>query len=259
MEQERIEEIRKRCKEATGGAWYDCDGPLCNVSSVVRKNHSHVTGITSGAKGNVYAIEGNGCTAVAPNTFRRQDAEFIAHARQDIPDLLDALKEAQAEIKVDNEIIANLECLLSAIPECPIHGRCIPHAIEYVEKMQAENERLRGNNADWTEEATQDVAALEEKHGIELVSIIFCEQLNDNFQAEHRENERLRASLSKLEPLALKPHTSGQGIDGKWHEARICAICGALFKLRNGAWIGRHQMICKFSKEGKSDADKKGT
>lgn len=167
----------------------------------------------------------------------------VVASRHIVMEMLDALEKAQHEIETDDRLIAELERLLSAIPECPTHGRCIPHAIEYVEKMQAENERLRGNNADWTEEATQDVAALEEKHGIELVSIVFCEQLNDNFQAEQRENERLREALRNLEPGCRREIIITMGGDDQ-HSTSECTVCGAWFDSRREN--DRHGARCPF-------------
>lgn len=46
---------------------------------------------------------------------------------------IDLLKE---EIKLDNRRIADLEKVLYAIPECPVHGGCIPHALEWIERMK---------------------------------------------------------------------------------------------------------------------------
>lgn len=54
------------------------------------------------------------------------------------------------ELEVADKVIAERNRLLSAIPACPVHGQCVPHAIELVEKavfmlkeLKAENEALR--------------------------------------------------------------------------------------------------------------------
>jgi hypothetical protein len=149
MDRKRIDEIRTRCETATRGPW------------------SH-------KREYIYSLRENGqrdmsvgeCTTW--NEMAYENATFIANARQDVPDLLDALEEAQAESK-----------------------------------------RPRGDREGWSTEVLADVAAVEEKHDIELVSIAFCEQLNDNFQSERkeklqlqRENERLLEAFSKAERLA---------------------------------------------------------
>ena len=76
---ERIAEIKRRCEWATSAPW-----------SVV----------TDGTESSVEATGlGRFVTHLNSNMHRyRDDAEFIAHARQDVPDLLDALAAAQAEI-----------------------------------------------------------------------------------------------------------------------------------------------------------------
>lgn len=49
----------------------------------------------------------------------------------------EALIEARAEIDVDNQLLAEDKRLLDLF-ECPVHGtRCIPHAIEEVQKLRA--------------------------------------------------------------------------------------------------------------------------
>jgi len=40
------------------------------------------------------------------------------------------------ELRVTNEILAERERLLRAIPECKEHGPCVPHAIEWVNDAQ---------------------------------------------------------------------------------------------------------------------------
>jgi hypothetical protein len=42
--------------------------------------------------------------------------------------------ELREHVEVDEKLLADLERLLESIPECPAHGRCIPHAIEWVEQ-----------------------------------------------------------------------------------------------------------------------------
>jgi len=44
------------------------------------------------------------------------------------------------------------------------------------------------------------------------------------------EIERLREALRKAERYLLKLVASGQGQDGKWHEAKVCQVCGATIK-----------------------------
>lgn len=76
---DRIDEIRVRCEVATAGPWKDCRR-LDGVPTVANKSIRI-------------------CDAYKNNKQQWADAEFIAHARYDIPLLLDLLAEKDAEIK----------------------------------------------------------------------------------------------------------------------------------------------------------------
>jgi hypothetical protein len=233
MDQKRIDEIWARCETATRGPW------------------SH-------KREYIYSLRENGqrdmsvgeCTTW--NEMAYENATFIANARQDVPDLLDALEEAQAESK-----------------------------------------RPRDDRKDWSVEALADVAEIEERHGIELVSIAFCEQLSDALEEARRARitmaeqlhkqtetslqftdrmlqrqneiavatadvrERIVSLVAENEQLQRENKRLAQerdialGLDGKWHEARICTSCGALFKKRGGSWLGNHTTGCKVLEKGR--------
>lgn len=65
----------------------------------------------------------------------REDTDletFLAHARK-----IEPLKEY---IRIVEKLLTERNCVVEAIPECPIHGpQCVPHALEWVEEqtMQA--------------------------------------------------------------------------------------------------------------------------
>lgn len=44
------------------------------------------------------------------------------------------LAQAHEELHADNQLLAERDRLLAAIPECEAHGPCVPHAIEWVER-----------------------------------------------------------------------------------------------------------------------------
>jgi len=70
MTKEKLAEIEARCNAATPGRWYHWEGD-CRV-------------ITSGPMGEL-------CTNIA-ECASVGDTEFIAHARQDIPALIEAVR-----------------------------------------------------------------------------------------------------------------------------------------------------------------------
>jgi len=46
------------------------------------------------------------------------------------------IEKLEAELKVSEELLEDREDLLEAIPQCPVHGKCMPHAIEWIEEAK---------------------------------------------------------------------------------------------------------------------------
>lgn len=87
LNKDQLEEIRKRAEAATGGKWVAevNDGLMDHrtyyrVFSDIETEYSEVTFL-------VHKLE------------KKEDADFIANARQDIPALLDHIAELEAELK----------------------------------------------------------------------------------------------------------------------------------------------------------------
>ena len=85
MNKQQIEEIRARCDKATPGPWIypepddaNSDDPYCREGYVIGPQ----------------AIQG----LYETMSYEPPDSRFIAHARQDIPALLDYIEELEAEI-----------------------------------------------------------------------------------------------------------------------------------------------------------------
>lgn len=75
--------------------------------------------------------------------------------RAEIKHLGELLECSQGDMRQADKIISERNRLLDAIPACPVHGQCVPHAIEWVEKvllvmkeLKAENEILRNITAE---------------------------------------------------------------------------------------------------------------
>lgn len=49
---------------------------------------------------------------------------------------LEVIEELKAEIKVSDELLKGRDALLEAIPQCIAHGKCVPHALEWIEQMK---------------------------------------------------------------------------------------------------------------------------
>lgn len=53
-----------------------------------------------------------------------------------LPEALTRIKELEAELAVSDKLLKDRDALLEAIPQCPAHGKCVPHAIEWVEQVK---------------------------------------------------------------------------------------------------------------------------
>lgn len=73
---------------------------------------------------------------------------------EDYPDFFEEVKEPEygkdayqrlfeqnqalmKELSVTDELLKERQKLLDAIPECAPHGKCVPHALEWIEKMKS--------------------------------------------------------------------------------------------------------------------------
>lgn len=47
------------------------------------------------------------------------------------------LGQLEAELRVTDELLAARQGVLDAIPECPRHGSCVPHALDWIKQAEA--------------------------------------------------------------------------------------------------------------------------
>ena len=47
--------------------------------------------------------------------------------------------DLEQELEVTEKLLEERQRVLDAIPECPSHGKCVPHAIEWIEEMKAKH------------------------------------------------------------------------------------------------------------------------
>ena len=66
-----------------------------------------------------------------------------AEAEKRIAELETENAELREQLRVTESSLAERKRLLDRIPRCPVHGECVPHAINWVESMRAENAQLR--------------------------------------------------------------------------------------------------------------------
>ena len=50
------------------------------------------------------------------------------------------------ELEVTDKLLNERQRVLDAIPECQSHGKCVPHAIEWIEEMKAKHHLELFNN-----------------------------------------------------------------------------------------------------------------
>jgi hypothetical protein len=46
------------------------------------------------------------------------------------------LERITKELAVTDCIMTDYKRVLDAVPECPVHGECVPHAVEWIEKAK---------------------------------------------------------------------------------------------------------------------------
>ena len=47
------------------------------------------------------------------------------------------IEDLEDELKVTDKILVERERVLKAVPECPDHGECVPHALDWIEKAKS--------------------------------------------------------------------------------------------------------------------------
>lgn len=53
--------------------------------------------------------------------------------KKEEPKQSDEIEKLKRELKVTDELLNERQRLLDAIPECEAHGKCVPHAIDWIE------------------------------------------------------------------------------------------------------------------------------
>ena len=90
MKKNELEAIKRRCNAATVGPW-----------GIVELDGKWVVGIMRGGLKDRVWIEDSSCIE------RREDADFIAHAREDVPALLAEVERLRAILKAVKSEIEN--------------------------------------------------------------------------------------------------------------------------------------------------------
>lgn len=52
------------------------------------------------------------------------------------PEIQQSVADVYEELQVTDKLLADCRQLLDAIPQCPVHGPCIPYALEWIEKQK---------------------------------------------------------------------------------------------------------------------------
>ncbi len=93
----RLDEIRKRCEAATGGPWIARDNPMRDdgvfVGTGVEPASRHYLNSEDAERHR--RIKG----PISNGQFSHANGHFIAHARQDIPALLELVEAMEMEVK----------------------------------------------------------------------------------------------------------------------------------------------------------------
>lgn len=156
--------IRARCEAATPGPWdsyrphprYRC----YQVERVAPEGH----------------LAGDGAVVACEDVNAAENADFIAHARQDVPALLDALEAAEAEVERLRESNANLRLISNANGDWNLKflqelGAGLVAMMQYqasaAQTAEAAIERVKALADSWTGERS-DIGPVTRAHGAQL-------------------------------------------------------------------------------------------
>ena len=107
-------------------------------------------------------------------SIRAEDAAFIAAANPDaVLALIAEVEVLREEVRLSDLIIAERDRLLSMF-ECPVHGQCVPHAMDQVEALRKDKGRidaLEANFWDVRHTSTQVGMDGDTSQSIEIVGI----------------------------------------------------------------------------------------
>jgi hypothetical protein len=62
-----------------------------------------------------------------------------------LSEALKRIKELEAELEVSDRLLKDRTLLLEAIPQCPVHGECVPYALEWIEQVKTLARIVSGN------------------------------------------------------------------------------------------------------------------
>lgn len=110
----------------------------------------------------------------------RELQEFLIAASQLALESRAELARLREEVEVSDRIIAERQRLLDAFPECEAHGRCVPHAIEYLARLTAERDE-----AVMRFMTSQDT--VRDQHEVQRKNIEECVRLGQSYKALARE------------------------------------------------------------------------
>jgi len=54
----------------------------------------------------------------------------------ELEESLKRIEELEEELKVSNKLLEDRDLFLTVIPQCPVHGKCMPHAIEWIRRVK---------------------------------------------------------------------------------------------------------------------------
>lgn len=78
-----------------------------------------------------------------PSYTPRQLAQFAWEASLKIANENTHTEELKKDLEVTEKLLSERQRVLDAIPECKIHGKCIPHALEWIEEAKETINKLQ--------------------------------------------------------------------------------------------------------------------
>jgi hypothetical protein len=127
-------------------------------------------------------------------------------------EVLDLLEE----ISTADKVIAERDRLIRAIPACPVHGQCVPHAIEWVEKVLLLMRTLKAEVDSLTREADRQYTTIESyrsdaerlrwlrRHEFDIGSYHGVQEHNHQAWFEHIDDESIDRAIAEEAQFAAE-------------------------------------------------------
>lgn len=108
-----------------------------------------------------------------------------------------AKAEGAKELEITEKLLQHREMVLRTIPECPAHGYCVPHAIEWIEKQLTQTNIAEQAKAE---------GAREERERIEKLIMPKIQKFIDKVESGRARSKETYADMKEIKNYLTPPN-----------------------------------------------------